>query len=601
MSREIRTIHTFVVIVMWFLLFFWSSSPARSQRLQTIQGSDDGWQLVWSDEFNGAVGSLPDSSKWTYDRGGGGWGNNEEEVYCAAGSSVSPCSTATPNAVLDGNGNLVISAINTNGAWTSARLKTEGVENLQYGRIEARMKLPMGAGIWPAFWLLGSNINTSGWPLCGEMDVMESVPQYGPSKTSSTIHGPFSGGNGVGSSFVFPDGGTISDFHTYGVIWSPNQAQFYRDDPSAPYFTIRNSSDIAGDWVFNHQFFLIMNLAMGGYFPGYTDSTTPNPAVMTVDYVRVYRGSHDRVAGPVSINAGGHSEGSFFADTNFSGGKAVSTDATIDPSLIPAPAPPQAVYQTARAGESKYRINNLVPYAPYKVQLHFAETQVNGAGQRLFDLTINDQIVLNRFDIFAAAGGKNKAIVRTFGANANGRGNIVIQLTPRDDAQPLISGLVVSQTTDNEPTSGPVFLDSGGGDVANFIADTDFSGGNQASSFAPVDTSLISSPVPPQAVFQSERWAPSTYTIGGFTPGTTHTVTLYFNEIYWSQPAQREFNVLINGSQVLTNFDIVGLTGAKNKAIQEQFQAPANSAGQIVIQFTLGAADQPKISGIVVN
>jgi len=174
-------------------------------------------------------------------------------------------------------------------------------------------------------------------------------------------------------------------------------------------------------------------------------------------------------------------------------------------------------------------------------------------------------------------------------------------LTPRDEAQPLISGLVVSQTTDNEPTSGPVSIDSGGGDVGNFIADTDFSEGNQASSFAAVDTSLISYPVPPQAVFQSERWAPSTYTIGGFTPGTTHTVTLYFNEIYWSQPTQRQFNVLINGSQVLTNFDIVAMTGTKNKAIEKQFQATANSAGQIMIQFTRGAADQPKISGITVN
>ncbi len=598
MFREIRKIHGFGAVL---LLLFSGPSLGRPQTPSTDQERDDGWRLVWSDEFNGAAGSLPDSSKWTYDTGGGGWGNNEEEVYCAAGSNVSPCGTATPNAFLDGNGNLVISAINTNSTWTSTRMKTESIENLQYGRIEARMKLPMGAGIWPAFWLLGSNINTSGWPLCGEMDVMESVPQYGPSKTSSTIHGPFSGGNGVGSSFIFPNGGTISDFHTYGVIWSPNEAKFYRDDPSAPYFIIQNTSDIPGDWVFNHPFFLIMNLAMGGYFPGYTNSTTPNPAVMKVDYVRIYRRSHDLVAGPVSVNAGGDSEGSFFADTNFLGGRAVPTEATIDTSLIPAPAPPQAVYQTAREGESKYRITDLVPYAPYKVQLHFAETRVNEPGQRLFDVTINHQTLLDRFDIFSAAGGKNKAIAETFSANADKGGNIVVHLIPRDAAQPLISGLVVSQTADNEPTSGPVSIDSGGGDVGNFIADTDFSGGNQASSFAAVDTSLLSSPVPPQAVFQSERWAPSTYTIGGFAPGTTHTVTLYFNEIYWSQPAQRQFNVLINGSQVLTNFDIVAMTGAKNKAIEEQFQATANSAGQIIIQFTRGAADQPKISGIAVN
>ena len=568
---------------------------------QTTQNNSN-WQLVWSDEFNGAAGSLPDANKWTYDVGGGGWGNNEEEYYCAAGSNSYPCNSATPNAALDGNGNLVVSAIYNGSTWTSARMKTQSVENLQYGRIEARMKLPMGAGIWPAFWVLGSNINTAGWPLCGEMDIMESVPQFGASKTSSTIHGPFSGGNGVGSAYVFPNGGTISDFHTYGVTWSPNQAQFYRDDPNNPYFTIQNTTDIPGDWVFNHPFFIIMNLAMGGYFPGYTDSTTPNPSVMTVDYVRVYRAPNTPVSGPVAINAGGNSAGSFFADTNFAGGaKPVSTNDAIDTSLIPAPVPPQAVYQTARQGEATYTATGLVPYAPYAVQLHFAETQVNGPGERLFNVTINGQTVLNRFDIFAAAGGKNKAVEGNFKANADQYGNIAVQLTPRGTGEPLISGVVVSQTTDNEPTSGAVNIDSGGGDVGTFIADTNYSGGNQASSFAAVDTSLISAPVPPQAVFQSERWAPSTYTIGGFTPGSAHTVTLYFNEIYWSQPGQRQFNVLINGSQVLTNFDIVGTTGSENKAIAEQFQATANPAGQIVVQFTVGAHDQPKISGIAVN
>ena len=595
MSLESGKLHGVLGLIVLLLL----PLAPRANSQTTEQG--EGWQLVWSDEFNGSPGSVPDSSKWTYDVGGGGWGNNEEEVYCAAGSSATPCSTLTPNAALDGDGHLVISAINNNGTWTSTRMKTEGIENLQYGRIEARMKLPMGAGIWPAFCVLGSNFNTSGWPLCGEMDIMEWVPQYGPSKTSSTIHGPFSGGSGVGSSFTFPPGGTVSDFHTYGIIWSPDQAQFYRDDPSTPYFTIRKSTDIPGDWVFNHDFFLIMNLAMGGYFPGYTNSTTPNPAVMIVDYVRIYRAAHTPVAGPVSINAGGSAEGTFFSDTNFTGGQAVSTDTAIDTSLISAPVPPQAVYQTARLGESRYTITHLVPFAPYNVQLHFAEIQVNTPGERLFNVTVNDRTFLNGFDIFAAAGGKDRAIEKSFTTNADENGTIVAHLIPRTAALPLISGLVVSQTSDNEPTSGPVAIDTGGGDVGNFIADTDFSGGNQASSFATVDTSLISSPVPPQAVFQSERWAPSTYTIGGFEPGTTHTVTLYFNEIYWSLPGQREFNVLINGSQVLTNFDIVCSTGAKNKAIEKQFQATADQLGRIVIQFTRGAADQPKVSGIVVK
>src|ERR1700758_3427394 len=130
------------------ILFLFCSNLSQAQ--SSLSNND--WQLVWSDEFDGLAGSLPDSTKWTYDVGGGGWGNNEEEVYCAAGSNATPCSAATPNAVLDGNGNLVISAYNNgannSGTWTSTRMKTEGVENFQYGRIEARMELPMGAGIW---------------------------------------------------------------------------------------------------------------------------------------------------------------------------------------------------------------------------------------------------------------------------------------------------------------------------------------------------------------------------------------------------------------------------------------------------------------------
>jgi hypothetical protein len=125
MLRGCRKIHGFLAIL---ILFHLNPSLAKSQ---TTEGSNR-WQLVWSDEFNGAAGSVPDSSKWTYDVGGGGWGNNEEEVYCAAGSNASPCSALTPNAVLDGEGNLVVSAIYNNGTWTSARMKTEGIENLQY-------------------------------------------------------------------------------------------------------------------------------------------------------------------------------------------------------------------------------------------------------------------------------------------------------------------------------------------------------------------------------------------------------------------------------------------------------------------------------------
>ena len=262
------------------------------------------WTLQWSDEFNGAAGSLPNSAVWTYDTGNSGFGNPEIENYCAAGSNTAPCSTATPNAAMDGNGNLVIKAIKTaSGQWTSARLKTQGLKTFQYGRIEARMKLPVGDGFWPAFWMLGADINTTPWPGCGEQDIIEWVQSYTPTTTSSTTHGPgYSGGNGIGAKFTFPNGGRIDDasYHTYGVIWGPNSIQYYRDSPSNIFLTTTPATIPSGDqWVYNNPFFLLLNLAIGsGGFPGATDGSTPSSATMLVDYVRVYTASGT----PTSLN-----------------------------------------------------------------------------------------------------------------------------------------------------------------------------------------------------------------------------------------------------------------------------------------------------------
>jgi beta-glucanase (GH16 family) len=252
------------------------------------------WTLQWSDEFNGAAGSLPSSANWTYDTGNSGFGNPEIENYCAAGSNTAPCSTAHPNAYMDGNGNLVIYAYkNASGQWTSARMKSQGLKQFTYGRIEARMKLPVGDGFWPAFWMLGANINSVGWPQCGEQDIIEWVQSYTPTTTSSTTHGPgYSGGSGIGARYTFPNGGRIDDgyCHIYGVIWGPNSIQYYRDSPSNIFLTTTPANIPSGDqWVFNNPFFLLLNLAIGsGGFPGATDGSTPSSATMLVDYVRVY-------------------------------------------------------------------------------------------------------------------------------------------------------------------------------------------------------------------------------------------------------------------------------------------------------------------------
>jgi len=260
------------------------------------------WSQVWSDEFTGPLGTPIDSTKWTYDTGILNV-NNEVEYYCAPSTNVGGCLTTNPNAYIDGNGNLVIQAIRLNnstapnsGSWTSARLITNSLETFQYGRVESRMSLPVGPGIWPAFWSLGSNIATVPWPNCGEQDYMENVPLspggLGPTVIASTLHGnSTSGVYNLGGKFTFATG-DVTGMHAYGAIWSPGMVQFYVDDPTKVFFVGTSNDMKSGQtWAFDHPFFLLLNLAIGGdgSWPGPTDGTTPNPAVMTIDYVRIYK------------------------------------------------------------------------------------------------------------------------------------------------------------------------------------------------------------------------------------------------------------------------------------------------------------------------
>jgi beta-glucanase (GH16 family) len=270
---------------------------------------------VWSDEFNGPRGSPPDPATWTYDVGNNaGWGNNELEVYCAPSSASPPCDPAHPNAFQDGAGNLVIRAIRTpDGHWTSARLKTQGLRELHYGRVEARMQLPVGAGLWSAFWMLGADLTKVGWPGSGSIDVVENVAQdLGPSAVRSTIHGPgYAGVNGLSQDYALPGGGRVDDagYHAYGVIWSPRMLQFYVDSPTNVFF-VTTASDVphGGQWAFDHPFFLLLSLAVGGQWPGPPDAATPNPAEILVDYVRSYQPmpvpAPALLATPISVTAG---------------------------------------------------------------------------------------------------------------------------------------------------------------------------------------------------------------------------------------------------------------------------------------------------------
>jgi beta-glucanase (GH16 family) len=304
--------------------YFWGTHTTRPEH-PTTQAFQWG-EPVWSDEFNGAAQQLPDPAKWTYDigshdeLGNQGWGNGETETYCSPrGANPSGCDPHHPNAFLDGNGHLVLRAERKpDGTWTSARITTRGLKEFQYGRIEARMKLPVGTGLWPAFWMLGSNYLTTGWPASGSVTIVENVsltPRsngLGPTIVRSTLHGPrYFGANGLWHDFKLPDGGRVDDgnFHTYGIIWSPGMIQFYVDDPANIFF-VRDANDLpeGGEWVFDHPFFLVMNLAVGGDWPGNPDATTQSPADFVVDYIRVYK--IPTVAAPaiqwqpVEVNAG---------------------------------------------------------------------------------------------------------------------------------------------------------------------------------------------------------------------------------------------------------------------------------------------------------
>jgi beta-glucanase (GH16 family) len=265
------------------------TSPAVDGASDTATSADalPGWKLVWSDEFDGADGSAVDPVKWKHDTGGHGFGNQEREFY----------TDGTENAQIRA-GNLVIKATRDGAdkytCWygkcefTSARLLSAGLFQHGYGRFAARIQIPRGQGIWPAFWMLGADLGTKSWPDCGEIDVMENIGKE-PKIVHGTIHGPgYSGAAGIGAPYSTPSMTTFADdFHVYAVEWKKDEIKWLVDD--AVYET-RTPKDLpAGKtWVFDQDFFILLNLAVGGQWPGNPDATTTFPQEMKVDWVRVY-------------------------------------------------------------------------------------------------------------------------------------------------------------------------------------------------------------------------------------------------------------------------------------------------------------------------
>jgi beta-glucanase (GH16 family) len=267
-----------VLATLALLLMSWgstSSTPAP------------GWTLSWSDEFNGRDGSSPDPSKWVVETGGNGFGNRELEYY-----------TSRPQNVQIKGGSLVITAAKetytgpdrVTRSYTSARLKTKGKFDQAYGRFEARIKIPRGQGMWPAFWMLGNDFDQAGWPGCGEIDIMENIGKE-PATVHGTIHGPgYFSKNGISSAFSLPGGSFADDDHIFAVEWEPDVIRFYVD---SQLYATRTPADLPArtKWVYDHPFFVILNVAVGGEWPGSPANTTVFPQTMLVDYVRVYKKS----------------------------------------------------------------------------------------------------------------------------------------------------------------------------------------------------------------------------------------------------------------------------------------------------------------------
>ena len=265
---EVKLLKYFLFVTMFIIMY--SCAIEETQTVATFT------ELIMQDEFD--TDGAPNSAIWGYDIGTGvnGWGNNELQYY----------TDRTENVKVE-NGVLLITAKEEpfeGSAYTSARLVTKGLFEQKYGRYEARIRLPYGQGMWPAFWLLGATDEV--WPQRGEIDIMENRGQE-PTKVSGTVHGPgYSAGESITKSYSLENDRFDTGFHLFGIEWGPEYINFYVDDVLYNQIT---PADVTGEWVFDHPFYIIMNVAVGGSYVGSPNGETTFPQTMLVDYVRVYK------------------------------------------------------------------------------------------------------------------------------------------------------------------------------------------------------------------------------------------------------------------------------------------------------------------------
>jgi beta-glucanase (GH16 family) len=511
---------------------------------------------VFSDEFNGSAGVFtPTSSNnqfWNFETGQGVFGTGEIEDMISDGTT----------SFLDGNGNLVIKTYLSGSTYFSARFKTQLVSgkgfDFQYGRVESNIQIPTSQAIWPAFWMMGDN--GVSWPGRGEIDIMENNGAK-PTQIRSTIHGIGYANTGLGAHFDSTTPFT-NGFHKYGLIWSPFLIQFYVDDPTNIFASYTpgeimgvgtnpgNGASTLGQWDFwGHPFFILYDVAVGGGFVGPPGSGTVVPQVMNIDYVRVYQTPAPGAVTSLTATPVSNSQ------VQLSWG--ASPTAATDPGVT------YNIFRGTAAGTA-HNISNTN-------MANMISTGVHGT-------SFTDVLLTPGKTYF-----------------------YVVTATGQESGESPLS----NEASITLPTTGtnvqPIAISSGslvGSD--NFVQDTGFNLGATNAYPDVIDVTGVTNPAP-QGVYRTERWAPTTYTIPNLTPGSSYTVRLHFAETAFSGTGQRAFNVAINGTTVLSNFDIFAAAGAEFKAVVEQFTAAADSSGTITIAFTAGTGaphTNPSLRGL---
>ena len=548
------------------LAVLWLFFTALSASAQTQD-----WTLIWSDNFSGPAGSAPNPNNWTLQQGL--TPDGAQSYNCLYGQTTNGCNPATPNVYLDGNNHLIIQALAASGApngVTSGRLFTSNTANTaflfstKYGRIEAQMVLPAGSGnqgVWPAFWMLGTNIASVNWPSCGEMDIMEYIGAANKTQIYSTLHGQNYADTGLGVRDTLSGG--WSGTHTFGAIWSPNQISFYVDDISNVYGTI-STDDIMADqswvngglaaWPFNDPMFIILDLNMGGPFPGNVSAATTYPQVLQVNYVNVYQANPP--AAPTGLTATAASQSQAVLNWTAS----TSSDVTYN------------VYRSQVSGVAPQ--SQAQPNAAVLPQVNQTLIANNITGTTFTDANLSP----------------GQTYYYTVTASGEYSGESASQ-----------QAAVTMPASGVGANGGAIYVSAGGySGTGNYIVNTLVSGGFTNAFTATQNTSGVANPAP-QDVYHSERWGPQSWTIAHLTPGGSYNVRMHFAESAWTAAGQREFNVLVDGEQVLTNFDIFATAGAQNTVVTETINTVADRNGVIYLQLTPGAADQPEIRALDVT